>query len=53
MSQEEIRATIKAVADEITAQGYADAAKFPDMPDDARALFSALLSAAKQYLTTQ
>ncbi len=53
MSQEEIRATIKAVADEITTQGYTDAAKFPDMPDDARALFGTLLNAAKQYLAAQ
>jgi cytochrome c556 len=53
MPQEEIRATIKAVADEIATQGYMDAAKFPDMPDDARALFGTLLSAAKQYLAAQ
>ena len=53
MSQEEIRGTIKAVADEIATQGYTDAAKFPDMPDDARALFGTLLSTAKQYLTAQ
>jgi hypothetical protein len=53
MSQEEIHGTIKTVADEITAQGYTDAAKFPDMPDDARALFATLLGAAKQYLAAQ
>ena len=53
MSQEEIRATIKAVADEITAQGYTDASKFPDMPEDARALFATLLSGANQYLAAQ
>jgi cytochrome c556 len=50
MSQEEIRGTIKAVADEIATQGYTDAAKFPEMPDDARSLFGTLLSAANQYL---
>jgi len=53
MSPEEIRGTIKAVADEIATQGYTDAAKFPDMPEDARALFRTLLSAANQYLATQ
>jgi hypothetical protein len=53
MSPEEIRSTIKAVADEITSQGYTDAAKFPDMPQDARALFSTLLNAANQYLAAQ
>jgi len=53
MPPEEIRSTIKAVADEITAQGYMDAAKFPDMPEDARALFGTLLGAANQYLAAQ
>ena len=53
MSPEEIRGTIKAVEDEITTEGYMDAAKFPDMPDDARTLFGTLLSAAKQYMAAQ
>jgi hypothetical protein len=53
MSPEEIRGTIKAVADEIATQGYTDPAKFPDMPEDARALFRTLLSAASQYVGTQ
>ena len=53
LSPEEIHAIIKAVADEITTQGYMDAVKYPDMPDDARALFNSLLSAANQYLAAQ
>ena len=52
MSTEEIRATIKAVADEIADRGYTDAAKFPDMPEDARTLFRTLSTAANQYLAT-
>jgi hypothetical protein len=53
MSPEEIRQTIRSVADEIVSQGYADPLKHPDMPDDARALFHNLLGAANQYLGSQ
>jgi hypothetical protein len=53
MSPEEIRSTIKAVTDEIATQGYMDVAKFPDMPDDARALFGTLATAANQYLAAR
>lgn len=53
MSTEEIHRTIKSVADEIVSEGYADTSKYPDMPDDARALFHNLLDAANQYLGAQ
>lgn len=50
MSPEEIHQTIQSVAAEIVKQGYVDAAKHPDMPADARALFQNLLDAANAYL---
>ncbi len=53
MSPEEIHQTIKSVADEIVREGYADPAKHPDMPADARLLFHNLLDAANQYLGSQ
>ncbi len=53
MSPDEVYRTIKSVADEITAQAYTEAGKHPDMPEDARALFTSLLATANQYLASR
>lgn len=51
-SPAEIRAVIKSVADEIVREDYITAAKHPEMQDETRASFRALLDTATEFLKT-